>query len=469
MPITRYTASADTTIVNAYYPDSITRALYANLGAADSLELFSIYISGSETQKARILVQFPIEQISGSRVSGSIPASGSVNFYLKMYNVQHPETLPTNYDVSIDPASGSWDEGYGLDLENYSDKGQSGSVGFGANWKYRSTTDYPYVWTLEGGDLSVGYQKTFHFDKGTEDLEVDVTNIVEAQISGVIPNNGFLVRLRTPYEDGTNHTTYYTKRFSARSSEYFYKVPALEARWESVVKDDRGNFYYATPNLSTADNNQNIYFYNRVNGVLKDIPSAVVPLVSIYNESGSLLTGSIQSTKVATGTYKAVINITGSSEENLSDVWYSGSNAYYTGSIQANIRQFDDSATESEYVFALTNLKSVYKNYEKPAIRIFGREKNWSPNIYTVANSEINTLTFNNLYYKIIRIVDGATIIDYGIDPIPYTLCSYDKSGNYFDLDMSMLEPGYAYAIKLMLLNGDLKTEIKEAFRFKVE
>jgi hypothetical protein len=465
----RYTASADTTIVNAYYPDSLTRATYANLGAADSLELFSIYISGSETQKARILVQFPIEQISGSRASGSIPDTGGVSFYLKLSNVQHPETLPKNYYATIDPASGSWDEGYGLDLENYSDKGQSGSIGYGANWKYRSTTDYPYVWTLEGGDLSVGYQKTFHFDTGLEDLEVDVTDIIEAQISGVIPNNGFLVRLQTPYEDGTNQITYYTKRFSARSSEYFYKVPALEARWEAVVKDDRGNFHYSTPNLSTTDNNQNIYFYNRVNGVLKDIPSAVVPLVNIYSENGAILTGSIQSTKVAAGTYKAIVNITGTSEETLSDVWYSGSNAYYTGSIQAYIREFDDSATEPEYVFALTNLKSSYKTYEKPAIRIYSRQKNWSPNIYTVANNEINTLTFNNLYYKIVRIVDGETIIDYGIDPVAYTLCSYDKTGNYFDLDMSMFEPGYAYAIKLMLLNGDLKTEFKDVFRFKVE
>lgn len=227
--------------------------------------------------------------------------------------------------------------------------------------------------------------------------------------------------------------------------------------------------FYSTPNLSSADNDQNIYFYNRVKGVLKDLPSSVIPYVNLYNESGSLLTGSILSSKVATGTYKAVINITGTEEQTLQDVWYSGSNAYYTGSIEASVRQFADSAVESEYVLALTNLKSTYKNYEKPAIRVYGRQKDWSPNIYKIASTEINTLTFNNLYYKIIRIADGATIVDYGIDPIAYTLCSYDKNGNYFDLDMSMFQPGYGYAIKLMLLNGELKTEYKEVFRFKVE
>jgi len=469
MPITKYTASADTTIVNAYYPDSLNRAIYANLGAADSLEVFSIYISGTETQKARTLVQFPISAISSSRVAGSIPSSGSVNFYLKLFNVEHPETLPKKYYVSVDPITGSWDEGFGLDLENYSDKGQSGSIGYGSNWKYRSTTNSPYVWASEGGDVVSGYNKTFYFDEGTEDLDVNITDIVEAQINGVIPNNGFMIKLSGAYEDGTNATTYYTKRFSARSSEYFYKVPVIEARWESVIKDDRNNFYYATPNLSSTDNNQSVYFYNKVNGILKDIPSSVVPLVNVYNESGNLLTGSIQSVKVSTGTYKATINITGSSEELLQDVWFSGSNAYFTGSIDAKIRQFDDSAIQPEYIFAVTNLKSVYSSEEKPAIRIFGRQRDWSPNIYKVASKEINTLTFNNLYYKIIRIVDNSTIIDYGIEPIAYTLCSYDKNGNYFELDMSMLEPGYAYGIKLMLLNGELKTEFKDIFRFKVQ
>lgn len=469
MPVLKYTASADTTITNAYYPDSLTRAVYANLGAADSLELFSIYLSGTEPEKARILVQFPISAISASRASGSLPTSGNVNFLFKLYNVQHPETLANKYYVSVRPVSGSWDEGFGLDLENYSDKGQSGSVGYGANWLYRSTTNAPYTWSSDGGAVINGYEKTFFFDSGLEDLEIDVTDVVEDQISGIIPNNGFLINISGSYEDGTNETTYYTKRFSARSSEYFYKVPAIEARWQSIVNDNRGNFYYSSPNLETADNNQNIYFYNKVNGVLKDLPNSAIPLVKLYDEDGIFLTGSIQSNKVATGIYKAVLNVTGNIEQDLQDVWYSGSVEYFTGSINALNRTFEDTINLPEYVFSVTNLKPSYKSYEKPSIRIFSRKLNWSPNIYKIANSELNSLTFNNLYYKIFRIVDGLTIIDYGISPIAYTLCSTDKLGNYFDLDMSMLEPGYAYGVKLMLLNGDLKTEIPNTFRFKVE
>ncbi len=469
MSILKYSASADTTITDAFKPYTTNRAYYANMGAADSLEIFSIHHSGSSPERSRILVRFPIDSVVSDRASGKLPASGSVNFIFKLYNTQHPETLPKNYDIVVKPISGSWDEGYGLDLENYSDNGQTDTYGYGVGWKFKSTTAIPGVWASDGGDFYSGFDKVFHLDDGTEDLEIDITDIVESQINGTISPDGISVMLSGAFEDGTNNTSYYTKRFSARSSEYFYKRPALEARWETLVKDDRGNFFYGTPNLSDEDNQQNIYFYNRAYGILKDLPLNVIPEVRILDEDGNILTSSIASSKVATGTYKASFSITGSEDAFLFDEWYSGSNLYFSGEINAQVRQFDDTYIKDEIYLTITNLKNVYKTEEKPSITIFARYKNWSPNVYKIANSSINSLTFDNLYYKIFRIVDNQTIIDYGISPIAYTKCSYNKNGNYFDLDMSMLEPGYAYGIKLLLANGDNKTEFPNTYRFKVE
>jgi hypothetical protein len=470
MPILKFTASADTTITNAYKPYTLTRAYYANMGAADSLELYSIYNSGSETQKSRILIQFPISAISQSRTNGTLPTSGNVNFIFNLYNVTHPETLPTNYYAIITPISAAWDEGYGLDLEGLTDIGQSGSKGVGANWLQRSTTSGNGLWTTPGGDIITGsYAKTFFFDNGTEDISIDITKIVEDQISGIVPNYGLAVYLSGAYEDGTNEKTYYTKRFSARSSEYFYKVPTIQARWESTVKDDRGDFYYYSNNLSDSDNQQNIYFYNKVNGSLKNLPNNPTINVKIYNSSGSLLTSSIPVTSTATGIYKATFSLTGAVEDTLEDIWYSGSTAFYTGSIDAKVRMFADSPFLNNYIFNITNLQPVYKSYEKPKFRIFAREKDWSPNIYKIANKDIETTTIKKLYYKIVRIIDNLDIIEYGISPIAYTLTSYDKNGNYFDLDLSILEKGYAYGIKLMILDEENKIEYPNVFRFKVE
>jgi hypothetical protein len=232
--------------------------------------------------------------------------------------------------------------------------------------------------------------------------------------------------------------------------------------------DDRGNFYFSSPNLLNEDNKQNIYFYNRVNGSLKDLPGAIVPSLNIKN-SASASYGSGSVTKVSTGVYKGVITITGSSDETLYDTWFSGSTIYYTGEIEANVREFEDSATQEEFLFSITNIKSVYQSYERPVLKIYSRQKDWSPTIYTVSNNTIENYTHKNLYYKVFRLVDGYTVVDYGIEPIAYTQCSYDKNGNYFDLDMSLFEPGYAYAIKLMLYEGGLKKEFASIYRFKVE
>ena len=80
MPIYRFTASLDNTITNALKNGLQTRATGSNQGLADSLQVFSIYgqASGSDAnsrtvEKSRILVQFPVGEISAARSAGTIP------------------------------------------------------------------------------------------------------------------------------------------------------------------------------------------------------------------------------------------------------------------------------------------------------------------------------------------------------------------------------------------------------------
>ena len=129
MSIRRYTASADTTIVNAYKADLRTRGTGSNMGMADVMEVFSIYgrqqVSSSATtasqELSRLLIQFPVGTISAERTAGKIPASGSVSFYLRLYNAKTSKTVPKDYKLMVFPVSQSWQEGDGLDLENYRD------------------------------------------------------------------------------------------------------------------------------------------------------------------------------------------------------------------------------------------------------------------------------------------------------------------------------------------------------------
>ncbi len=54
-------------------------------------------------------------------------------------------------------------------------------------------------------------------------------------------------------------------------------------------------------------------------------------------------------------------------------------------------------------------------------------------------------------------------------DPDSYTRLSFDASGNYFDFDMSLLEKGYSYGIRLMYYVNDNYHEQSDVFKFRVE
>ena len=139
MAIKRYIATADNTITDAYQMDLSTRGTGSNMGAADTLEAFYIYGQSSQgtasasnsSEKSRILIQFDIDKLSQDRTDGKIPASGSVAWYLNMYNAPHSFTLPKDFNMVVKVCSGSWQEGRGLDMENYTDQTYEGT---GSNW-----------------------------------------------------------------------------------------------------------------------------------------------------------------------------------------------------------------------------------------------------------------------------------------------------------------------------------------------
>ena len=151
MAIKRYFATKDNTITNAYEFNLKTRATGANMGQSDIIETFSIYgqASTSSSELARSLIQFPITTLSTDRTAGTIPASGSVNFYLKLYNAPHSLTLPTDYTLSVKAISGSWQEGHGLDMDNYTDLVFTNS---GSNWIVANNSDTAATATITVAD-----------------------------------------------------------------------------------------------------------------------------------------------------------------------------------------------------------------------------------------------------------------------------------------------------------------------------
>jgi len=566
-----YSASADNTITNAYKPDLTNRGTGSNMGAADILEVFSLYGQANSTSDeiARTLIQFPVNEISSDRTSGDIPASGSVDFFLRLYNAPHTLTTPKNYTLEVKPLIQNWQEGRGLDLDEYKDETYELE---GSNWVYASSGS---KWqgvgdgeTLGGAfydnddgltdkdsdtdNGSAGQQRLYKqsFTDGTEDLQIKVTELVEEWMAGTLANNGFLVKLSGTFEafhsgsnvvetDGVltgpgvdttpnlmslnNHTgsqdSFYIKKFFARSSEYFYKTPRIEARWDDSKKDDTSNFYVSSALAPELDNVNTIYFYNYVRGQLQNIPAVGDGDIFVAFHTGSsrenldpvpcevkdLVKGETSANYhtfvtggyVETGIYSASVVVSSSLSSNnfYFPVWQHGTEdttqgldpnnrgmtTLFTGSaIDAKLFDTRQGNPSPTYVNHMTNLKSSYSRSEKARMRLFVREENWCPTIYSIAQKEQRDLKIiEDSYYKVYRVIDELEVIPYGTgsSATPQTLgnnesftrLSFDASGSYFDLDMSLMEAGYSYGIKFVhYINGDWR-EQPEVFKFRVE
>ena len=547
MAIKRYIANADTTITNAYQSNLKTRGTGSNMGRADTLEIFSIYgqESSGSSELSRVLLNFPISTITTDRAAGTIPDSGSVSFYLRMFNAVTPYTVPRNFTLVAAAVSGakqpntpesydfSWQEGNGVDMEGYTDVTRDGD---GANWfnmGSSSVHDLVIKWGSQasisaGGayftDASSSFTQTF--DDGTEDLEMDITTLVEqwlnstGNVLGSKTNYGIGVHLTasqealvlasaattaSPANTQGAKRSYYTKKFFARSSEFFFKRPMIEARWDSARKDDRGNTFYSSSLVPSYDNLNTIYLYNFVRGQLRDIPDIgasdypnniyckfysgsadntgpsdqklqlVADGTHVVSAEPTVVTGGY----VSTGIYSASFAITASTTplEYIFDVWFSGSDTaanrtqYHTGTIEPKTLTLGADNPTPRYVSKITNLRPVYSTDETARFRVFTRQKDWNPSIYTRAVSSVPPLNIDSGSFAVIRIVDGVRAIEFGTGSDLHTQISFDVSGNYFDLDMGTLEPGYAYKIKFAYYNGSIGDwqEQPEEFKFRVE
>jgi hypothetical protein len=117
------------------------------------------------------------------------------------------------------------------------------------------------------------------------------------------------------------------------------------------------------------------------------------------------------------------------------DVWSAAGVEVHTGSaIDPNKQKLFNSNPSSNYILSMPNLKQKYNKKQTARFRLYVREKNWSPNIYTRAVSQPETLLIESASYKITRLADELIVIDYGTSSTNHTVTSYDIDGNYFDL-----------------------------------
>jgi hypothetical protein len=219
-----------TATLYSYYPTT-------NTGLDEIIELSTYYTITGTNEVSRGLIKFPTNQINDlitNKVTNKV-----FDVYLKLY-LANASSLPLNYKLFCHPISGSWDMG----------TGKLGNVPIttdGVSWQFRDTisgsnwfSSFPANTTgsyrsgsTAGGGLwytSSNYQSTQSFTNITsKDIELKVTNTVNAWYSSSISNEGFIIKHDSSLEF-TTASKFETKYFSGNTHTIY--PPCLEIRWD---------------------------------------------------------------------------------------------------------------------------------------------------------------------------------------------------------------------------------------------
>jgi hypothetical protein len=336
-----------------------------------------------------------------------------------------------------------------------------GDNGF-ANWVKNTSTTF---WNTQGGDFIGSPSASAHFDTGIEDLDVDVTPIVSAWLSGSITNNGFGISMTSSIESDSLYVDYYQKKFYSRQTGYLDRAPYIEVRAFDVIRDDRSNFQWSRSGT--------LYLYNLVGGSFQDLPG--VPTVSISDASGVLM-GLTASRGVLPGIYSASFLLaTGSftsgrpySGSLFIDSWGSGSFAYSSGSFTVGQTGITQTVVQRPLVARIKNMRDEYLPDDVEVFEVAFRHQPQTVPVFQTASLMSVPHIVEQAYYAVENDSTRERVIPFGTGSQQHTRLSYGGSGNYFRLRMRNLHSGNVYRIVLLVVEQGRSQVIDDGFRFKV-
>lgn len=426
----------------------------SNLGRSEELSIFKkAGLSGTigtlgSSSLARSLLQFDFSSYLDKIADGLIISGTS--YVLRLNHKTAVDPLPSSYDAVVRPVSSSWDEGAGLDVVGLRDDGFS-------NWMKRNSTTF---WNNPGGDFLSSPTGTFHFDEGDEDLELDVTNIVVAWLTGNLSNNGLAISLTGSIESDSLYTDYETKKFYSRQTGYDDRKPYIEARGNDFISDDRNNMRWGASGT--------LYLYNVVGGQLRDLTSSTV-YVTVSDSSGVLqyLTASHDHI----GIYSASFALqSGSYSGSLFyDKWGSGSFSLMTGSFTLSQEGPEPSLIVEPLTARVKNLRVDYTPDELVRFEVLFRR---GPRAVSVVRStaSLNQTPYivENAFYAIENDATRERVVPFGTGSELHTKLSYGAFGNYFDFSMSNLHAGNVYRLVLLVDEEGRRQVIDDGTKFRV-
>jgi hypothetical protein len=468
------------------------RSFDANVGRAGTIDIYKLFgatRSGSSpnNELTRGLIKFDLQDLKDDYAAGLVdPSSSKFACEFKLFDVYGGQTTPSDYSLVIYPLSQSFDEGIGRDVVFYQDKdtcnfltASRSSVWFvsGANSKGTiGSSNLDVMLSGNFGSGAVALWRSQRFPLGSEDLSIDITELVSGTLVGLLSDHGY--RISFSDEDESDQKTRFVKRFASKESSDPMKHPQLVVRYDDSVRSDINDFVF--------DYEGTIFLHNKVHGTLRNIISAsstitgsnclimklVTPISggtftlaftgSQHTFAGNPVIGTYSSSFTLSSTNVTLRQkIIESGSVTFDLIWGSldGTIGYITSSDGLTVSMPDRDGRAvgpTKYFVVATNVAAEYKQTDTARVRVHIENVD-NPYVKLVKQPYVTPSVIpDNVYYSIRESTFGTVIVPFD-DIYDSTRLSSDSASLWFDFPMSNLYIGRLYEIDVMIVENGSK------------
>ena len=434
-----------------------------------------LWYGGVSTRNSisRHLVQFDLSELTQKLNSKEINSNYVTSYRLKFKNVvpngelldsdfefaRREKKIATSFDLIAFPINKFWDGGRGYDLMDAqyikTSQGDTNLTGY-SNWNYATQTtlwDEPGVFSNPTGSTAVTYYSTQHFDKGDEDMDMDITDIVNDWLSGGSQNNGLGIAYSRELELNSGETRYMSRFFTEKTNTAF--KPYVEVVYDNqVIREDR---------TRVANNRASRLFLHLFSGNTSANYFSAGTVSIKTNSNIDVFTG-LTPTQLTKGSYYVDVLLTGSTRgQRYKDCWND-----ITFDPGVDVQNFEQTFQIQGNYYS-NNPKEI-NNYVVDTYGISNNEiikKGEVIRVYADTRMEYSTKSPESYYgLEFMMTLNNVTEI------IPWTESNTIVIDNclksYFDVDTSWLLSNQNYQITLRINDLGTKRVLPENIYFSV-
>ena len=395
-----------------------------NSGFDEILELKNTYSEEQGHHVSRLILGFDTHHTS-------VNAVNDISQYFLSLKITDSLELTGKSALEVFPLKTPWEEGFGRTHDS--------TVGTGATWK---NSEDGVEWSTPGGDYLTkadlvslyGIEDIpgFEFNKRTSDISVDITEYVRLWNSGVLANNGLLIKFKNETISSTGTLKFFSKDTNTIYSPY--------------IKMSTNDFVFNPCECKSVETVTCVYGDVELSPLTPPVDG---PLVSGSLVSGSLVSGSLVSGSLVSGSLVSGSLVSGSTNPTT----YVVNKLTSTGSDCDGLLVYDikkvkptmNYLTGDDLHISLKNLPREISVKEQHRVRVIVREK--YPVKKFSKKSRYSTTNFVDypVYYSVVDSDTLERVINYD----QYSRVSCDASGLYFDFDYGVLDVGRIYNFEL--------------------